>query len=435
MPSLSIIKKIIRCFSPLANAFDFFVRPESSIKPLDGVRAFSISYVILFHSFMWGGVFYNLTNNIDAFNDFRTNFPSYLNWVWHGGRGVDIFFVLSGFLIGTILMKEKIKTGRISLSTFYLRRIFRLMPLYLVAIFVFYTSPAEVEFRDMYWANILYINNFLSFDEVFMNWTWSLAVEEQFYLVFPLFLIFIFFKYDFKIRSLIFLFIGAIMIRLIIILSSPELLAHPPASHLFPMLPGFDVSYVNSLYDNLYSRFGPLIVGVLSGYLYLYKKDELEAFFFKNKIYTHVLLILSVIIIIAIVFIPIYRPDFNLDFYSKVLYEILNENIFSVAISYIILGMLFPAGVFRLFAGIFSLRIWYPLAQGAYSLYLFHIAVVPFAFIFVHKMFGNRADVCPMELFLVAIFTIIFTLISYGFFSCILIERPFMNMRSILFNQ
>lgn len=110
--------------------------------------------------------------------------------------GVSIFFVLSGFLITWLLLKEKERTGAISLKAFYLRRLFRLLPAYYVFLAIvlanyFGRSHAGIQPRTdiilpslLYYAN--YFNAFHDHPPTPISHTWSLALEEQFYLLWPL---------------------------------------------------------------------------------------------------------------------------------------------------------------------------------------------------------------------------------------------------------
>ena len=109
--------------------------------------------------------------------------PVFMNPLIQGHYGVDVYFVISGFLIGSLLIKEWQETKEIRFSAFYLRRAFRLLPAYFVAMFAF-AILIGTNVRAV-WANLLYVNNYLPLQKQFMGWTWSLAIEEQFYLVCP----------------------------------------------------------------------------------------------------------------------------------------------------------------------------------------------------------------------------------------------------------
>src|SRR5271157_5464011 len=115
----------------------------------------------------------------------------------HGWMGVDLFFVLSGFLITGILVDTKQSEGYF--SNFYVRRCLRIWPLYYSALFFMFVlvpflrpSEASTVFASRsspWWAYPLFLQNFLvpspTLATGLLAPTWSLAVEEQFYLVWP----------------------------------------------------------------------------------------------------------------------------------------------------------------------------------------------------------------------------------------------------------
>ena len=106
-----------------------------------------------------------------------------------GGIGVEIFFVLSGFLIGGILFKEIDKNQPLvkTLSTFWTRRWFRILPLYyLVLLFKFFVLDHSIGFNIIYYLFFLQ-NNFYGIH--FFEVSWSLVIEEWFYLFTPFYLI------------------------------------------------------------------------------------------------------------------------------------------------------------------------------------------------------------------------------------------------------
>lgn len=111
-----------------------------------------------------------------------------------GEVGVKIFFVLSGFLITILLVKEKVRNGRISLTRFYIRRTLRIMPvayLFLAVLFIlnifFELGVTPVGFL----SSALYIKNvpIPGSDDWYSGHFWSLSIEEQFYLFFPFLLV------------------------------------------------------------------------------------------------------------------------------------------------------------------------------------------------------------------------------------------------------
>jgi peptidoglycan/LPS O-acetylase OafA/YrhL len=115
-----------------------------------------------------------------------------------GYAGVGLFFVLSGFLIGTILIKERFKkdlgltTTKRSIKKFYIRRSLRIFPIYyLILILLLLIGIPNTIYEDIYWY-VSYTTNIRIVIEKHFFWPcshfWTLAIEEQFYLIFPLLL-------------------------------------------------------------------------------------------------------------------------------------------------------------------------------------------------------------------------------------------------------
>lgn len=149
------------------------------IPTLNGWRAIAVSLVIGAHSATL------LANNGSWLaTKFRALFT-------HGGCGVDIFFALSGFLIWTLLLREKERNGRISPSRFYVRRLFRIMPpllLYLFCVFLLSTLKVLPHIdRSEFVAVLLFYRNYI-YGTWYTGHFWSLAVEEHFYLFAPVFI-------------------------------------------------------------------------------------------------------------------------------------------------------------------------------------------------------------------------------------------------------
>ena len=119
--------------------------------------------------------------------------PTYAPILFRGFLGVDMFFVLSGFLIVTLLLREKETHSAISLKSFYVRRALRIFPLYYglllalaVTLFFVFPQPRMAEpFLQAMPFYTTYTSNWIH-DTTFMAITWSLATEEQFYLFWPL---------------------------------------------------------------------------------------------------------------------------------------------------------------------------------------------------------------------------------------------------------
>jgi len=158
------------------------------IASLDGLRAVSISMVVVGH----------LLARSLARSD--TRWPEkYLGWLSHyGAFGVEVFFVISGLLITMLLLKERKKTGTISLRDFYIRRAYRILPAaYTVTLIIAVVWHNRVSLWDVL-GSVFYVQNFNPKASWSLGHMWSLAVEEQFYLLWP-FLLDRFFRYRYRI--------------------------------------------------------------------------------------------------------------------------------------------------------------------------------------------------------------------------------------------
>ncbi|NIF06588.1 acyltransferase [Chryseobacterium sp. Tr-659] len=110
-----------------------------------------------------------------------------------GWTGVDLFFVLSGFLISGQLFKEIENNGRFSIKTFYIKRFFRIFPAYFFTVFLYFTFPffREREALSSLWKFVTFTQNY-GLDVIHrgtFSHAWSLCIEEQFYLILPLLLL------------------------------------------------------------------------------------------------------------------------------------------------------------------------------------------------------------------------------------------------------
>lgn len=152
---------------------------------LDGIRAIAVLAVMIFHSAV--------------------------DWLPGGFLGVDVFFVLSGFLITSLLLAEVERSGAIDFGQFYLRRARRLLPALFVVLaatavlVLVFAHDAAAKFREDAIASLLYVTNWWnilgnqSYFETMgrpplLQHLWSLGIEEQFYLFWPLILLVVFRK-------------------------------------------------------------------------------------------------------------------------------------------------------------------------------------------------------------------------------------------------
>src|SRR5579883_2626533 len=161
---------------------------QKRIPALDGVRALASLMVVAYH---FGP---HIIRTADSHFRFLLRFPR------HGVEGVDLFFVLSGFLISGILVRER--SSPRYFSTFYWRRVFRVLPLYCLvlagySVAILWLGGKAAEYGRLFenplplWTYWLYFQNFAmafagTYGAIWMAGSWSIAIEEQFYCTLPL---------------------------------------------------------------------------------------------------------------------------------------------------------------------------------------------------------------------------------------------------------
>lgn len=247
------------------------VLQKSYYPSLDGFRAIAIIMVVFKHI--------RLTDNY------------YYEVFFNGELGVLIFFVLSGFLITTLCLKEKVLTNTISLKNFYIRRALRILPvayLYLITIIILnYFYKLEIPYISIL-GSALYLMNFTSFfrkyySSFFTGHFWSLSVEEQFYLIIPAIL-----KKNFKAFMLTILLI-LVVIPIVIV------------CQYYFVWPNNKIIFAFAHY---LIKFQPIAIGCLFSVL-TFKYSFKSEIFSKFKIYLNLLLIFLILVMK-------YNDDFNL---------------------------------------------------------------------------------------------------------------------------
>ncbi len=161
---------------------------QNRIRSLDGIRGTFIIMVLIAHVF-------------ETTPEFKASYRELVYYIsGFGHLGVRIFFVMSGYLITRLLIREQEKTGKVSLKDFYIRRMFRIFPTFFLYIFVIlllkwtlipdiFSNYSLILFASFYLWNYkhLFIGNLDGIDKGtwFMGHFWSLSMEEQFYLLWP----------------------------------------------------------------------------------------------------------------------------------------------------------------------------------------------------------------------------------------------------------
>ncbi len=157
---------------------------------LDGIRFVAFFMVFISHGFGFNQ-YYSLFSQNKIFAYFRDHF------LYIAGMGVELFFVLSGFLITYLLINEKNEMGSVNIKYFYIRRILRIWPMYFLVIFLGFFIipevkgvPLSIQFSfETFKYFPVFLANFIQIKGIYttpvLGVLWSVSIEEQFYLVWP----------------------------------------------------------------------------------------------------------------------------------------------------------------------------------------------------------------------------------------------------------
>ena len=235
-----------------------------------------------------------------------------VNYLPGGFLGVDLFFVLSGYLISSLIIKEFRKTGTVNLYNFYIRRARRLLPavyfmitvgLVVMVLFnevLLRKSHLDAIFGYIYSSNWWYIFHKLDYFDSFgaqspFKHLWSLAIEEQFYMIFPLLFLLVNRKKKskdgtFKLnKNFLYVVLGLILVSLI--------------AHILL----FDINNISRIYFGTDTRAFSLLVGVVGAILYPMERLHTKVTPQQNLIYS----VISLVSIATLITVMIYTSEYN----------------------------------------------------------------------------------------------------------------------------
>ena len=187
-------------------AVDPRFRDRVRLPGLDLLRALAIIVVVVYHAALFG---FKLPGRVDRFG-----------WI-----GVDLFFVLSGYLIGGQLLAPLARDQRIKLGRFFTRRALRIMPAYFVVLAIYFLLPSWREYPEMsqpLWKFLLSVQNIALHGGTAFSHAWSLAVEDQFYLALPFLLLFLYRRPRAAIIVPCLIVIGGIALRAFLAAQNPS---------------------------------------------------------------------------------------------------------------------------------------------------------------------------------------------------------------------
>ncbi len=327
---------------------------------LDGLRALAILLVISFHS--WYFLQFVLPTT-EAFLAFSDSLPWVLGFIRRGDLGVDIFFVLSGYLLSWQLFRKRLKTGHVDLKRFYAHRFFRIYPLYLIALLV---AAIDSGITLKMLGNLLAYNIWTDASNIIIPWTWSLSVELEFYAIVPLLILLV--------RSGTTLALLSTASGLLtvgwsywVLTAHPQLAAH---SLIDLKLAGQndDIAlFYKYLYVAMPVRLSQFTFGMAGAWLVLNRASYLSKIGGATKVF------LVLFILIGAGLPLVHNPFTNLtDTYRPIVYfELLFGRVsFAAAIAMMI--ALLHANTLPRLKIFLSLRFLEPIARFSFSMYLFH---------------------------------------------------------------
>lgn len=361
---------------------------------LDIFRFIAAMMVVISHSYEgwcgWNGFPGFMSNGnyktLSYFGEFLERFILNLSF------GVDVFFLISGFLITYLLLKEKEIYGKINIKKFYIRRILRIWPLYYFAIaftpfLIQWLAP--VYKQPDYLPNLLYFNNFHAITT--QDWQypfahfWSLCVEEHFYVVWPLVIAFIPIKrLPVVFVSLIF---GSIIYRVSVYFGDPN-------------------PYNLSIYLNTLSRVDVLVIGALLAYFHYKKPFNFEVHFAVR--------ILVYLLLLACLFVDrIYASE-------TMFLVIFKKYIYVMAAAFWMGNYMFNKNAFFNFK---TKNVVHYFGKISYGIYVYHNMIIPV--IFMKIMFNNQIYNMYFYFFMMIGLTLLLSWLSYELY-----EKWFLKLKN-----
>jgi peptidoglycan/LPS O-acetylase OafA/YrhL len=388
-----------------------FAAPPERLRPIDGLRALSVLWVVVFHT-GWHSV-----GAIPLATYFELLGAKWMLPIWRGAFGVDVFFVISGFLIAGMLLDERRANGRVALRLFYVRRLLRLWPA--MALAVALDTRFTCGRPGTAWANLLYVSNFRPMAEVCAGWTWSLAIEEQFYLVCPLLLVALGpLRMRARIAALALGMVALVGVGAAVVHGGDfraldaEIVVTRPL-HLW--LRAFD-----ALYSKPWMRAAPLLAGV--GAAFLFRSPSFMAMLGRSAWRGSLALALATCAGIAATHWPLALDTpraFEIAFLASY------RTVFGIAVATVLLFALSQHGTGRALGRALAWRGFAPIAQLAYAAYLMNPIAVVVSHGALMPLFRD-GSVAPMPVLLPADLALTFAaaLVVY-----LTLERPIMDLR------
>ncbi len=418
--SLSSAWSVRRNFATL------FEQQQDTFGMVNGLRFISFLWILVFHNVYA----YGMAAGRDAIFAVSDHTPAALWWVFNADKAVDMFFLLSGFLISLILFREVDRSGTVRLRRFYFRRYLRLTPVYALLLLIYALSGARN--AEYTWTNLFYVNNFLAVENMPLQWTWTLAVEEQFYLLLPLILI--------GVAKLP----GKPFLPVLLGLLGLSFVARLVAFYYLPGMwdSGFRAlltdkavypTYYANIYDNLVTRFGPFVCGALVAYAYCFHPAALRTWISAHNGRRALLTLLALGTVLLFAFLPVFNGVLPAGSWQLRTYLVVNHTLFAAGLAWLMLTVFLNTHHVKGLPKLLSLRVWQPFSQLTYSMYLVHMLVIVGVMYNVQRFFAAQSALDDTVRLLVTLassigISFVITLLI-GVICWVFVEKPFLNLR------
>ena len=364
---------------------------QQTFHGLDHLRAFAIFFVFLFHYFI-------LSKGQPVW------LPEVAKFGW---TGVDLFFVLSGFLISSQLFAQIEQGQRISFKRFFLKRFFRIIPAYVVVVAIYFCIPyfREKESLPPLWKFLTFTQNFGLNLKDFRTFShaWSLCVEEHFYLGLPLILIV--FQRMKRIRHASWLLIGLFILTLLARYYSYINLYFPHMEEEHGWL-----NWYMYIYYPTYTRLDGLLVGVSIAAIYRF----LPTLWSRISVFGNQFILLGLTVLVGAYFLCYDEQSF----YASVF----GFTVVAIGYGFLVIGAICPTSfLFKCKSKGVSF-----IASISYAIYLTHKGVIHITHEVLHEFKLNSN--------LLLIFSMI-SCITVAYILNQVVEHPFMNFRKKLLSQ
>ncbi len=359
---------------PIAIASEIIHQPDKAFPVIDFLKGISVLMVILFHVFF--AVFFLFKKDIEKLEAFIQSIPGWMIFILSSDKAVDIFFLLSSFLLSYGLLKVYHKQQSISIKRFYLHRFFRIYPLFLVALLLYGLADPNKLFTEG-WYSLLFIENI--FSKGIIPVQWSLSIEVQFYLILP-FLILFLVKQRSPILWLSALIALSVLVRFWFAYQTPLTYQTPWYEFMRSVDPAL---YMDTMYYVIETRITPLLMGVLWAFMLWYKPNFSLSL---SPLQKAAVLFLGLSLVYISMLYPVYNTQSS---YYHPFNETLNlaaitlhRFVFSGAILLMVLLFHYDRNT-QVSPPLVRWKGWRLLSEVAYPMYFFHFPFIALAWVIV----------------------------------------------------